>query len=121
MTQLSQEEKKHLVQGFLNSDKNRNVRVRIDGLKSFLTVKGLSNDSGTTRFEWEKEIPLKEAQELIALCLSTIIEKTRYEVTYKGVFFEVDEFKGSHNVLVLAEVELNSSKEFFEIPKWIDK
>ena len=86
-----------------------------------MTIKWISSEDGLSRFEWEKEIPLKEAQELIALCLPTIIEKTRYEVTYKGVLFEVDEFKGSHNGLVLAEVELNSSKEFFEIPKWVDK
>ena len=81
----------------------------------------MSSENGLSRFEWEKEISLNEAQELITLCLPTVIEKTRYEVTYKGVLFEIDEFEGAHNGLVLVEVELNSTKDIFEIPKWVDK
>ena len=114
-------QKTKIVQGYLTKDPHRTVRVRIRKDQGFLTIKGISSEDGLSRFEWEKEIPLKEAQELIALCLPTIIEKTRYEVTYKGVLFEVDEFEGAHNGLVLAEVELNSSEDFFEIPKWVDK
>ncbi len=114
-------QKTKIAQGYLTKDPHRTVRVRIRGDQGFLTIKGISSEDGLSRFEWEKEIPLKEAQELIALCLPTIVKKTRYEVPYKGVLFEVDEFEGFHNGLVLAEVEMNSPKDSFEIPEWIDK
>jgi adenylate cyclase len=113
--------KTKIIQGYLTKDPNRTVRVRIREDHGFLTIKGMSSEDGMSRFEWEKEIPLNEAQELITLCLPTVIQKTRYEVTYKGVLFEVDEFEGTHNGLVLVEVELNSTKDIFEIPKWVDK
>ena len=113
--------KTKIIQGYLTKDPKRTVRVRIREDQGFLTIKGMSSEDGLSRFEWEKEIPLDEAQELITLCLPTVIEKTRYEVTYKGVLFEVDEFEGAHNGLVLVEVELNSTKDIFEIPKWVDK
>ena len=113
--------KTKIIQGYLTKDPKRTVRVRIREDQGFLTIKGMSSENGLSRFEWEKEIPLNEAQELITLCLPTVIEKTRYEVTYKGVLFEVDEFEGAHNGLVLVEVELNSTKDIFEIPKWVDK
>ena len=113
--------KTKIIQGYLTKDPKRTVRVRIREDQGFLTIKGMSSVDGLSRFEWEKEIPLDEAQELITLCLPTVIEKTRYEVTYKGVLFEVDEFEGAHNGLVLVEVELNSTKDIFEIPKWVDK
>jgi len=113
--------KTKIIQGYLTKDPKRTVRVRIREDQGFLTIKGMSSVDGLSRFEWEKEIPLDEAQELITLCLPTVIEKTRYEVTYKGVLFEIDEFEGAHNGLVLVEVELNSTKDIFEIPKWVDK
>ena len=113
--------KTKIIQGYLTKDPKRTVRVRIREDQGFLTIKGMSSEDGLSRFEWEKEIPLNEAQELITLCLPTVIEKTRYEVTYKGVLFEVDEFEGAHSGLVLVEVELNSTKDIFEIPKWVDK
>ena len=113
--------KTKIIQGYLTKDPKRTVRVRIREDQGFLTIKGLSSEDGLSRFEWEKEIPLNEAQELITLCLATVIQKTRYEVTYKGILFEVDEFEGTHNGLVLVEVELNSTKDIFEIPKWVDK
>ena len=113
--------KTKIIQGYLTKDPKRTVRVRIREDQGFLTIKGMSSVDGLSRFEWEKEIPLDEAQELITLCLPTVIEKIRYEVTYKGVLFEVDEFEGAHNGLVLVEVELNSTKDIFEIPKWVDK
>ena len=113
--------KTKIIQGYLTKDPKRTVRVRIREDQGFLTIKGLSSEDGLIRFEWEKEIPLNEAQELITLCLPTVIQKTRYEVTYKGILFEVDEFEGTHNGLVLVEVELNSTKDIFEIPKWVDK
>ena len=113
--------KTKIIQGYLTKDPKRTVRVRIREDQGFLTIKGLSSEDGLIRFEWEKEIPLNEAQELITLCLPTVIQKTRYEVTYKDILFEVDEFEGTHNGLVLVEVELNSTKDIFEIPKWVDK
>ena len=113
--------KTKIIQGYLTKDPKRTVRVRIREDQGFLTIKGMSSEDGLSRFEWEKEISLNEAQELITLCLPTVIEKTRYEVTYKGVLFEIDEFEGAHNGLVLVEVELNSTKDIFEIPKWVDK
>ena len=113
--------KTKIIQGYLTKDPKRTVRVRIREDQGFLTIKGMSSENGLSRFEWEKEISLNEAQELITLCLPTVIEKTRYEVTYKGVLFEVDEFEGTNSGLVLVEVELNSTKDIFEIPKWVDK
>ena len=114
-------QKTKIIQGYLTKDPKRTVRVRIREDQGFLTIKGMSSEDGLSRFEWEKEIPLNEAQELITICLPTVIEKTRYEVTYKGVLFEVDEFEGAHSGLVVVEVELNSTEDIFEIPKWVDK
>ena len=113
--------KTKIVQGYLTKDPKRTVRVRIREDQGFLTIKGMSSEDGLSRFEWEKEIPLNEAKELITLCLPTIIEKTRYEVTYKGVLFEVDEFEGALSGLILVEVELNSTKDIFEKPNWVGK
>ena len=105
----------------MTKDPKRTVRVRIRENQGFLTIKGISSEDGLSRFEWEKEIPINEAKELNTLCLPTIIEKTRYEVTYKGVLFEVDEFEGTHSGLVLVEVELNSTEDIFEKPIWVGK
>lgn len=113
--------KTKIIQGYLTKDPKRTVRVRIRDNQGFLTIKGISSKDGLSRFEWEKEIPINEAKELITLCLPTIIEKTRYEVTYKGVLFEVDEFEGTHSGLVLVEVELNSTEDVFEKPDWVGK
>ena len=113
--------KSKISQGYLTKDPERTVRIRIRKGKGFLTIKGKSSKDGMSRFEWEKEIPIEEAQELIVLCLPTIIEKTRYEVIYKGNLFEVDEFEGAHEGLILAEVELKSSKDVIELPSWIGK
>ena len=108
-----------IAQGFLNTDPSRTVRVRIMGEKGFLTVKGASNDSGTTRFEWEIEISVNEATNLIDLCESGMLEKTRYEVPSGKHIFEVDEFLGENKGLVVAEVELNHEDERFEKPEWL--
>jgi len=113
--------KTKIIQGYLTKDPKRTVRVRIRDNQGFLTIKGISSKDGLSRFEWEKEIPINEAKELITLCLPTIIEKTRYEVTCKGVLFEVDEFEGTHSGLVLVEVELNSTEDVFEKPDWVGK
>ena len=82
--------KNHIAQGYLNSNIERTVRVRIKGEKGFLTIKGKSNETGLSRFEWEKEIPVDEAKALLQLCEKGIIEKNRYEVKVGKHLFEVD-------------------------------
>src|SRR5690606_32552733 len=84
-----------IVQGFLNAAPEHTVRVRIYGDKGFLTVKGKSSASGTTRFEWEKEISVKDAEQLMTLCEEYSIEKVRYRVQVGNHIFEVDEFLGN--------------------------
>ncbi|MGO4905420.1 CYTH domain-containing protein [Flavobacterium sp. W20_MBD1_R3] len=111
----------HIAQGYLNSAPERAVRVRIKGDKGFLTVKGISNDSGTSRFEWEKEIPVADAQQLLLLCEKGVIDKTRFEIKIANHIFEVDEFHGENQGLIVAEVELQSENESFEKPNWLDK
>lgn len=108
-----------IVQGFLNTDPERTVRVRIKGERGFLTVKGASNESGTTRFEWETEISVAEAANLIDLCEAGILEKVRFEVPLGKHMFEVDEFLGENKGLLLAEVELTHEDERFERPDWL--
>jgi adenylate cyclase len=111
--------KNHIAQGYLNSAPERTVRVRIKGDTGYLTIKGKSNETGLSRFEWEKEIPLAEAKTLLLLCEKGIIEKNRYEVPVGKHLFEVDEFFGENEGLLLAEVELQSESEFFEKPHWL--
>jgi adenylate cyclase len=110
-----------IVQGFLNTDPNRTVRIRIKGDKGFITVKGKSNESGTSRFEWEKEIPVDEAESLMKLCEKGILEKCRYEIPLGNHVYEVDEFYGDNLGLTVAEIELNSENEMFEKPDWLGK
>lgn len=112
-------QKNHIKQGFLNSNKNRVVRVRILDDTSFLTIKGMTKSNGTTRYEWEKEISLKEGKELILLCEKHIIEKHRYLVKNNNHTFEVDVFLGDNAGLVIAEIELNFEDEKFEKPDWL--
>ena len=112
-------QKKYLKQGYLNADKKRTVRVRIADEIAFITVKGESNSTGISRFEWEKEIKKREAEELLLLCEPSIIEKTRYFVKVGRHTFEVDEFYGDNQGLVLAEIELNSEEESFTKPAWL--
>ncbi|MGB0891263.1 MAG: CYTH domain-containing protein [Flavobacteriaceae bacterium] len=114
-------QKLYIKQGFLNSDKNRVVRVRIADAKAFLTIKGKSNKSGTTRFEWEKEISVSEAGELFNLCEPNIIEKYRFLITCGSHTFEVDEFLGENQGLIIAEIELLNENEVFDIPSWVGK
>jgi len=108
-------------QGYLNSDKTRNVRIRVTNDKAFLTIKGASNASGTTRFEWEKEINRQEAEQLLLLCEPTIIEKKRYYIKNDDLIFEVDEFYADNQGLILAEIELNSEHQKFKKPDWLGK
>jgi len=108
-------------QGFLNTDKKRTVRVRLKGKKGYLTIKGESSSDGTSRFEWEKEISKPDAQALLKLCEETIIEKTRFEVKAGSHVFEVDEFYGDNQGLVIAEIELKHKNEAFLKPAWLGK
>lgn len=108
-----------IVQGYLSDDPERNVRVRIKGHQGFLTIKGVSNDSGTSRFEWEKEIDVEEAQQLLKLCLPGVIDKTRFEIPVGKHIFEVDVFEGENHGLIIAEVELQNENELFEKPEWL--
>lgn len=110
-----------IVQGFLNKDPDRTVRVRIQGEVGMLTVKGRSSEDGTTRFEWEKEISVTEAEALLKLCEPGQIEKMRYEVRAGDHIFEVDEFFGDNKGLIMAEIELASEDEKFERPEWLGK
>ena len=112
---------RRITQGFLNTDPERTVRVRVKGNEGFITVKGIGNKSGTTRFEWEKQITVKEAKALLELCESGIIDKTRYEVKAGNHIFEVDEFHGDNEGLVVAEVELSQEEEAIESPEWLGK
>lgn len=108
-----------ITQGYLNTDKNRTVRVRIKGNKGFITVKGISSADGLSRFEWEKEINIKDAEALLLLCEDFVIDKTRYIIPFDTVVFEVDVFEGANNGLVVAEVELESTEQQFEKPEWL--
>lgn len=111
--------KEHIEQGFLNTDPLRTVRVRIKGDQGYLTVKGKTIASGTTRFEWEREIPVVEAQTLLELCEKGTVAKTRYEVPVGNHVFEVDEFLGENEGLIVAEIELHSEDEIFAKPDWL--
>ena len=104
-------------QGYLNTDKERTVRVRIYGAKAFLTIKGKS--VGMTRAEFEYEVPVEDAIELLQLCHQPIIEKKRYKIAQDNVIWEIDEFEGINEGLILAEVELESETQAVHIPNWV--
>jgi CYTH domain-containing protein len=111
--------KTHIIQGFLNSHPDRVVRIRIADDNAFLTVKGRSSSSGTTRFEWEKKIPVSEAELLLELCEKEILEKIRYCVKTGNHIIEVDEFLGSNEGLVVAEIESENVNDNIEVPAWL--
>ena len=108
-----------IVQSFLNTDPFRTVRIRIKEDQGFLTVKGKGNENGTTRFEWEREIPLMEAEALLKLAEPGVIDKIRHEVPVGKHLFEVDEFFGENEGLVVAEIELTHEDENYEKPLWL--
>lgn len=111
--------KSRIVQGYICSARGRTVRVRIRDTKGYLTIKGPSDAAGLSRYEWEKEIPLAEAQELMKLCEPGVVDKTRYLVQSGKHVFEVDEFYGDNEGLVMAEVELEAEDEAFVAPAFI--
>lgn len=108
-----------IAQGYICSARGRTVRVRIRDEKGYLTIKGPSEEGGLSRYEWEKEIPLADAKELMKICEPGMIDKTRYLVPSGNHTFEVDEFYGDNEGLVVAEVELNDENEVFEKPLFI--
>lgn len=103
-------------QGYLNLDKERTVRVRLAGKKAYLTIKGIN--TGAKRAEYEYEIPVSDAAELIKICDGSILEKNRYAVSCGGLVWEVDEFLGKNEGLIVAEVELYSEDQAFDRPGW---
>ncbi|MDQ2990222.1 MAG: CYTH domain-containing protein [Pseudomonadota bacterium] len=106
-----------LRQGYLSSDPARVVRVRIEGDQAFMTIKGKS--VGATRGEWEYPIPLADANDLLALCEKPLVEKYRRRIEFAGNVWEVDEFLGANQGLVVAEIELASEDQPFDKPDWI--
>ena len=109
-----------IIQGFLSSTPGRTVRVRVRGDRGYITVKGPAR--GLTRFEWEKEIPVVEAEVLLRLCEPGMIDKTRWLVpSADGHTWEVDEFHGDNEGLVVAEIELGSEAEEFVRPAWLGR
>mgnify|MGYP006332667009 FL=1 len=108
-----------ITQGYLSSVPERTVRVRVKGDKGFITIKGIGNASGASRFEWEKEIPVEDVKALLEICEPGVIDKTRYLVDCDGHTFEVDEFYGDNEGLVVAEVELSDENEAFTRPSWL--
>ena len=108
-----------ITQGYLSSVPERTVRVRVKGDKGFITIKGIGNESGASRFEWEKEIPVDEVRDLLKICESGVIDKTRYLVKNGDLTFEVDEFYGDNDGLTVAEIELPDEDTQFNRPAWL--
>lgn len=108
-----------ITQGYLSSVPERTVRVRVKGDKGFITIKGIGNESGASRFEWEKEIPIDEVRELLKICEPGVIDKTRYLVKNGDFTFEVDEFYGDNDGLTVAEIELPDEQAQFNRPAWL--
>ncbi|MES2597930.1 MAG: CYTH domain-containing protein [Verrucomicrobiota bacterium] len=108
---------RRIAQGYLSRDPYRVVRVRLIGDEAFVTLKG--RRSGITRAEFEYPIPIADAEELLALCLPTVIDKTRHELVIGGFTWEIDEFHGSNAGLIVAEIELPAEDTPFERPAWL--
>ena len=108
-----------ITQGYLSSVPERTVRVRLKGDKGFITIKGIGNESGASRYEWEKEIPTDEVKDLLNICEAGVIDKTRFLVDAGEHTYEVDEFYGENQGLIVAEVELSSEDEKFNKPEWL--
>lgn len=104
-------------QGYLSTNPQRTVRVRLVGNQGYITIKGISK--GAIRTEYEYHIPQEDAEELFLLCEMPLIEKYRYFVSYKGNTWEVDEFYGENKGLVITEIELESDSQAFELPLWV--
>lgn len=108
----------HIRQGYM-ACKGATVRIRLRDDKAYLTIKGPSRNGGMSRFEFEREILVEEADEMFKLCVGGVIDKTRWIVPYEGHIFEVDEFHGINDGLLVAEVELKTEDEHFEKPPFL--
>jgi adenylate cyclase len=106
-------------QGYLLTDPQKTIRVRLTETSGFLTIKGLS--VGATRLEYEYEIPFSEAAELLDNFSISELSKRRYKINFRDKIWEIDEFLGDNNGLIIAEIELKSEEERFELPEWIGK
>lgn len=113
----------HIIQGYISREKTGTVRIRITDDKAFLTIKGKPAAGHFARYEWEKEIDVTEATELLQLCQGTIIDKTRWIVpaAEEGLKWEVDEFHGKHDGLVVTEIELLHEDQVVELPCFVGK
>lgn len=111
--------KVRIVQSYFSTEPDRTIRLRIANEKGIITFKSKAGKGTFSRNEWEFEIPLKEAEELITICLPGIIDKTRYYIPFGDHTFEVDVFHGKNEGLVIAEIELKSESEEFEKPGWL--
>lgn len=109
----------HYRQGYLVTDPQKTIRIRLTDTKGFLTIKGIS--VGTTRSEYEYEIPVDEAKELLDNFSVAELSKTRYHIGFENKIWEVDEFLGDNTGLFVAEIELQSEDEVFELPEWVGK
>ena len=110
-----------ITQGFLSSVPERVVRIRIKGDKGYITIKGKADATGVSRYEWEKEIPVEEARDLLLLCEPGVIDKTRYLIDAGDYTFEVDVFHGDNEGLVIAEIELPDEDAPFRHPSWLGR
>ena len=106
-----------LRQGYLSRAPERTVRVRRGGDRAWMTVKG--SNSGATRAEWEWEIPVRDADEMLAICDGPVLDKTRYLVSYAGRTWEVDVFAGANDGLVMAEIEIETEDADVDLPPWV--
>lgn len=111
----------HICQGYICTGHGKTVRIRITDNTAYITIKGPSHDNGLSRYEWEKEIPVNEAEELMELCEPEIIDKHRYLIKAGLYTYEVDEFHGDNNGLIIAEIELPDEHTPFERTKWLGK
>ena len=110
-----------IIQGYLSSVPERTVRARLKGDKGYLTIKGIGNETGASRFEWETEISVEDAKNLLKICEPGVIDKTRHLVEAGAHTYEVDEFFGDNDGLIVAEVELSSEDEAFDKPVWLGR
>jgi len=108
-------------QAYLSSVPERTVRIRLKDDKGYITIKGIGDELGASRFEWEKEILATDAEALLKICELGIIDKTRFNIKLEEHIYEVDEFYGDNEGLVVAEIELSSEDEIFTKPDWLGK
>lgn len=112
-------QKHRIIQKYLSSVPERSVRIRLKDDVGYLTIKGRGNSSGISRLEWEREIPGYEAKELLDICEDGAIDKYRYLIRVGKHVYEVDEYLGENEGLIIAEIELASEKELFDKPDWL--